>query len=195
VSLQDLGSIGELVAAIATVATLVYLAIQVRHNSRALDRSNEFAQANSIHQVTTMFNELNWRLAGDGELAEIHARALRGEPLDAAETTRFTAFVNTYVATIENLVAQQGLALGYSDLDSASALDLLAPVLRQLLETEAGATWWRDVAPHLYVEGFRTQLEEAMAKTGTRARTSPPAGTGGTGPVDRPGTQERGARP
>jgi hypothetical protein len=114
VSLQDLGSIGELVAAIATVATLVYLAIQVRHDSRALDRSNEFARANSIHQVTTMFNELNWRLAGDGELAEIHTRALRGEPLDAAETTRFTAFVNTYV------------------------------------------------------EGFRAQPEEAMARTGTR---------------------------
>jgi hypothetical protein len=165
VSLQDLGSIGELVAAIATVATLVYLAIQVRHNSRALNRSNEFAQANSIHQITAMFNELNWRLAGDGELAEIHARALNGEPLNAAETTRFTAFVNTYVATIENLTGQQTLALGYSELDSASALDLLAPVVRELLETEAGARWWRDVAPHLYVEGFRAELDAAMARS------------------------------
>lgn len=169
-SLQDLGSIGELVAAIATVATLVYLAIQVRHNSVALDRSNELAQANSIHQITTMFNELNWQLAGDGELAEIHARALAGESLTAAETTRFTAFVNTYVATIENLAGQQTLALGYSELDSASALDLLAPVVRELLETEAGARWWRDVAPNLYVEGFRAQLDAAMAGEAHRSK-------------------------
>ena len=61
-SIQDVGSIGELIAAIATVLTLVYLAIQVRHNSRALDRSNEFAQANSIHHLTILFNELNWGL-------------------------------------------------------------------------------------------------------------------------------------
>ena len=62
-SLQDVGSIGELVAAIATVITLVYLSIQVRHNSRALDRSNDFAQAGSIHDITLLYNELNWRLA------------------------------------------------------------------------------------------------------------------------------------
>lgn len=167
-SLQDVGSIGELIAAIATVATLVYLAIQVRHNSRAMDRSNEFAQANSIHQITMLFNELNWRLAGDAELADIHTRALAGEPLTPAEATRFTAFVNTYVATIENLVGQQSLALGYSELDSTAALDLLAPVLRELLETEAGAKWWREAAPHLYVEGFRTQLDAAMARASDR---------------------------
>ena len=45
VSLQDVGSIGELIAAIATVATLIYLTIEIKHNSRALERSNEFAQA------------------------------------------------------------------------------------------------------------------------------------------------------
>ena len=35
-TIQDLGSIGELVAAIATVATLIYLALQIRANTRAL---------------------------------------------------------------------------------------------------------------------------------------------------------------
>ena len=35
-TIQDLGSIGELVAAIATIATLVYLAIQIRANTTAL---------------------------------------------------------------------------------------------------------------------------------------------------------------
>ena len=35
-TIQDLGSIGEFVAAIATLITLVYLAIQIRQNSRTL---------------------------------------------------------------------------------------------------------------------------------------------------------------
>ena len=41
VTIQDLGSIGEFVAAIATIVTLVYLAAQVRQNTRAL-RSSTF---------------------------------------------------------------------------------------------------------------------------------------------------------
>jgi hypothetical protein len=36
VTIQDLGSIGEFVAAIATLATLVYLAVQIRQNTRTL---------------------------------------------------------------------------------------------------------------------------------------------------------------
>ncbi len=163
-SLQDLGSIGELIAAIATVVTLVYLAIQIRHNSRAMDRSNEFAQASSIHDITLLFNELNWRLASDGELADIHTRALAGENLTPAESTRFVAFVNTYVATIENLVGQQSLELGYSELDSSSALTLFGPILRQLLETKDGAKWWSDTAPHLYIEAFRNQVDAALGR-------------------------------
>jgi hypothetical protein len=164
VSLQDLGILGEIVAAVATVATLVYLSIQVRHNSQALARSNDFARANSIHNLTLSFNELNWKLAGDGELADIHTRALNHESLTPAEATRFLAFVNTYVATIENLVGQQSLALGYSDLDSASALELFGPILRDLLQTEPGAAWWRDAAPQLYVESFRDQVDAAMKR-------------------------------
>ena len=35
-TIQELGSIGELVAAIATVATLAYLALQIRQNTKAL---------------------------------------------------------------------------------------------------------------------------------------------------------------
>lgn len=176
-SLQDLGSLGELVAAIATVATLAYLAIQVRDNSRALKRSNEFAQAGSIHDVTLLFNELNWRLAGDGELADIYTRALAGEDLTPSEATRFVAFVNTYIATIENLVGQQSLELGYSELDSSSALDLLAPIVRQLLETKDGAKWWSETAPHLYVAEFRAQVDAAVAAAHPSIPSSPPSPT------------------
>jgi hypothetical protein len=40
-TIQDLGSIGELVAAIATVATLVYLALQIRQNTESVKLSAE----------------------------------------------------------------------------------------------------------------------------------------------------------
>ena len=46
-TLQDLGSIGELVGAAATVATLIYLAVQIRANTGAM-RS---AAAQSVHEA------------------------------------------------------------------------------------------------------------------------------------------------
>ncbi len=41
-SIQDLGNIGEFVAAIATLATLIYLATQIRQNTKTL-RSNIYS--------------------------------------------------------------------------------------------------------------------------------------------------------
>jgi hypothetical protein len=41
VTIQDLGSLGEFVAAIATVATLLYLAIQIRQSNALLLSSTE----------------------------------------------------------------------------------------------------------------------------------------------------------
>ena len=38
-TIQDLGSLGELIAAIATVATLVYLALQIRQNAKTVHGS------------------------------------------------------------------------------------------------------------------------------------------------------------
>ena len=73
--------------------------------------------------------------------------------------------IGELIATTESLVGQQSLDLGYSDLDSRSALDLLAPVVRELLETDAGARWWKEAAPHLYIDEFRAQVDEAIART------------------------------
>ncbi len=45
-TLQDSGSLGELVGAIATVATLAYLAVQIRSNTHAVRSS----AAQSVHE-------------------------------------------------------------------------------------------------------------------------------------------------
>ena len=51
-SLEDLGNIGEFVAAVAVVISLVYLAIQIRQNTTQM-RQNTIAVGNaSYHQVT-----------------------------------------------------------------------------------------------------------------------------------------------
>ena len=42
-SIQDLGALGELLAALATIATLIYLAMQIRANTRATSAQSRHA--------------------------------------------------------------------------------------------------------------------------------------------------------
>ena len=63
-TLQDLGSIGELIAAIATLATLVYLAAQIRQNTRAI-------KATSFMESQHFFAGLHDYLAQNPDLLEL----------------------------------------------------------------------------------------------------------------------------
>jgi hypothetical protein len=49
-TIQDLGSLGELIAAIATVATLIYLATQLRQNSNQL-RGDAIVSINNTEEA------------------------------------------------------------------------------------------------------------------------------------------------
>ena len=63
-TIQDWGAIGEILGAIATIATLIYLATQLRQNTRAL-------QAASMDSTTQTANEIRTNLFADpvpGEL-------------------------------------------------------------------------------------------------------------------------------
>ena len=64
VTIQDLGSIGELIAAVATVATLIFLAIQIRHSTDAARTSAEL-------ELPQRFAEWHARAAMQPELQRI----------------------------------------------------------------------------------------------------------------------------
>ena len=54
-NIQDLGAIGELLAAIATIATLIYLATQIKQNTNALKSSTRSSWLEAI-QTTNQIN-------------------------------------------------------------------------------------------------------------------------------------------
>ena len=81
-SIQDLGSIGELIAAIATIATLFYLAQQLRMNTRIVRAT---ASANTQDSLAVI-NEL---VASDPKLAKLFAKLLDGATQDQFEPGDF----------------------------------------------------------------------------------------------------------
>lgn len=66
ITIQDLGSIGELLAAMATIATLVYLAMQIRQNTEAvriqtyqaiMDSSNRLGDSLAEQNVDAIYRK------------------------------------------------------------------------------------------------------------------------------------------
>ena len=97
-TIQDLGSIGELIAAIATVATLGYLAVQIRQNTRTI-RGSEVAYRSNLEMATNArFFDLRRDVYSDPELASIWARGLIDpEMLVEGEWNRFFNYFTSWV--------------------------------------------------------------------------------------------------
>ena len=100
-TIQELGSIGEFVAAIATLATLAYLALQIRQNTRE-------AQAASRSSVSQAFANLLVSVGTDSETSKICRRGFFDpESLDADDTFRFDLVIHSMFQNFETAFAQR----------------------------------------------------------------------------------------
>ncbi len=87
-SIQDLGSLGELIAAIATVATLVYLAIQIRQNTTS-------SRTATYQNIVTTGIELGHTFARDESFADLFARGAGDlSALSTAESVRLQSHIS-----------------------------------------------------------------------------------------------------
>ena len=94
-TIQMLGSLGEFVGAIAVVATLVYLAIQVRHskeameaNTKSLDEGRKLALAQTYQARSDALQQMHMFLAASQELCEITEKI---NPERASEEEYYTS--------------------------------------------------------------------------------------------------------
>ena len=96
--IQELGSIGELIAAIATIVTLVYLAFQINQNTRAV-------KASMLEVTGSRSMEFAKFVASDPELTRIVTTAMtHGPELEEADRHRlelvFIAAMRSYELTV-----------------------------------------------------------------------------------------------
>lgn len=138
-TLQDLGSIGELLGAIATVATLAYLAVQVRQNSAQMREATRVAQLTLLDRTVEAFSRYRALLAQPG-ISELFTRGLESySTLSPPEKLRFRSVIEEYFfaysATLER-VAQ--------DAYDNSTWNAQATGAASLLRSPGGAEWWAE---------------------------------------------------
>ncbi len=98
-TIMELGAIAEIVAAIAVVMTLIYLAIELHQNTNAL-------KLNTAHSVTQELQDMFSLLASSQDLAEVFVTASGHSALEGATRVRYYSFTSNLVRVYENAFLQ-----------------------------------------------------------------------------------------
>ena len=158
-----LGAIGEIIGAVAVLATLYYLAAQIKMQNHELEKSNKNVSAQLSIDVNNMLINNFDPLMRDKEFVQIYQKGMGNQPLDDIETIQFAQYVNTWVALCESaIVVTKAEVMFVGDYD----LDFLYgnPYVHKLIATEVGGRWFDNEAPLTYSEDFLAKIEGFRSK-------------------------------
>ena len=154
-TLQDLGNIGEFLAAVGVIISLVYLATQIRQNTRA-------ARASTNRAISEQRNEINLRFGLDPAAMDLLLRgALHHSDLEPNERLRHTLLMRAIIGFYEDTYVQ--FSEGMCDRET---WELAKSALRPILAAPGVAAWWEENR-ELVRSGFRSEIDELV-------RGSPP---------------------
>lgn len=153
-TIQDLGSLAEVVGAIATVAALVYLAIQIRANTVSLQvesrRSSFEASAKALLAITE--NDEVARIFNEGLVDFFN--------LNATDRMRFTMLLTLFVSPIS--VVRDEARIGV-DIQSHQFDGVV-----RLLCTPGGKQWWQ-ATRNSFNQEFQQYIEIKILEYGQPA--------------------------
>lgn len=152
---EPLGNIGEFVGGIGVAASLIYLAVQIRQNSRHVQASIEQARAQALREG--MESDYVIDLARDEGTVAIWLEGRRSlEGLDDVERARFSLLMGGIVGRYESnmLMHQQGFLTDERWQSQRNAL-------RALLSDPGAQSWWKLFSFH-FTPSFRAIVDRDL---------------------------------
>lgn len=106
---EAIGAVSEIIGAAAVLATLAFLAIQIRDGQQVQRESNEIARSEARDKAYDHFAGFRRLVASDAEVTRIWLAGCAEEALDPADEERFrqlaTDYLFTYVMWIQRMPA------------------------------------------------------------------------------------------
>jgi hypothetical protein len=137
-SLEDLGNIGEFVAAVGVIVSLIYLAVQIRQNTQQVNVNTTAVQQASFDQAIQCFSRFRGPMTQDQAVAELYLTGLRDpDALNAGERLRFRHLLMDLFLGYYSLFLRVG-----DSVISREAWEANIPMVRTLLCYPGVATWW-----------------------------------------------------
>ena len=147
---QVLGNLGEFFGAIAVFATLAYLAVQIRQNTKAMRGS----MLDSITEHKQF--EIRWSC----EIGPAYRKSIESpQDLSDEEEWEVSEWMTAAFVARENEFYQfkQGLLEEQNWISSEK-------VIRLILGSEWAMNWWREVSPIAYTDSFNAYVNKLIAE-------------------------------
>jgi hypothetical protein len=147
-------AISQLVAAVGVVLSLIFVGLQIKQNTRALQRTEH----NSTMEQWTVIRQA---IAQNRDIAELMTAGLQGErALDAADQLRLEQMLqeNAWAAFHIWDRTQRGIFPKGTFEATGGAL------MKGLLRTAGGGAWWRSAKHVGFHPGFVSDVDAILAK-------------------------------
>ena len=163
-TLQDFGSIGELVSAVAVVVSLVYLAFQIRQNTRQIEENTKAAQASAFDSSINHTFMARQAIADNEDLARIYLEGSKDpSALSEEELVRYRLVIHNVLWSLWNMQSQARVGELSSETWSAQLATL------ERIVSTAGFRWfWTNFAQEFGASFQRivADLEAKQRKSG-----------------------------
>ena len=149
--LSQLADLGELLGGVAVVASLVYLAAQIRQNTRTV-------RASTLHQNTDLWSSLFLRLA-EPPLTRAYLAGMAGQPdLRPLQFTQFFFICRSMFLAFENQYYQ----MRHGVLDSEAYAGYERSISTQVLAFRGFRLWW-ELNRSMYSPEFADHIDAMIA--------------------------------
>ena len=153
-------AIVEVVGLFAVVASLVYLAIQVRQNSQLISQNTLVARSAMVHETSTFYVRFFELIADNSELASIYHRGKNSEELGPVELARFESLLEVYFTSLEDMDHQFKSDLYFDEDDDEDLMRFMAPAYRELIMCRHGSDWWTRTAKVRCTPSFYNKIQK-----------------------------------
>ena len=153
-NIQEIAAIAEIIGAVAVVVSLIYLAIQIRQNTKQIEEHTRAVRAAALHASLSYGLDTRISVFSSGDVASIYARGLENPgSLDKMEIERFRLMMASIVDTFLNMYSQTKMS-GFSP----ETWEGQAISARRVLGTNGGRWFW-SVYGSEYNESFRREVD------------------------------------
>jgi hypothetical protein len=149
---EMLAAIGQLAAVCVGIPSLIYLAVQIREQTKERRQS-------AVNVLTAQWGDLTRALHEDAEFTAIYLRGVQSfRDLDAVSKLRFSAFQNRFFKNFEGMY--------YSLCEGILTPELWGEIERTMSDFLAydGVRQWWETRKHWHTEKFRDVIDAIIAR-------------------------------
>ncbi len=151
-SFQQLADLAQIVASIGVIVSLIFVGLQIRHNTGALQR-------NEHNATMAQWTVIRMAIAKDRDIAELMTAGLHGErPMDAADQLRLEQMLAEHAWASFHIWDRTQRGVFPKGTFEATAGVMICDLFR----TPRGEAWWRSAKHVGFIPGFVADVDALL---------------------------------